>query len=270
MEFRPQMTFGSYKGVMLCNRPSSQVEKIKSIPEAGEGGFICGTVKRPWGSNVAIPEKTRVLNRLSKKDGALSKHKKWLKELKRKKDAKEIEFQQNKEEQEERKRNFIARAAKKRALARGIPHEEADHLNEYNKQGIGHVQSKQSDIRPVWAMTEAAANTADEQKHICEEENLLSFVENLDFDKYTDDIELQMLMEQVKSRIQCLEKEKRKDESRLRVVADVSSINPAFHAFLQPRIKYLIKTFYLLLCRLRELLRILIVMVRICFRWMKF
>ena len=55
------------------------------------------------------------------------------------------------------------------------------------------------------------------------EENLLSFVHGLDFDKYTHDLELQTLMDQLRKRIRLLELEKKKDETKLKTCSDVST-----------------------------------------------
>ena len=55
-----------------------------------------------------------------------------------------------------------------------------------------------------------------------EEEDLLSFVDNLNAETYTDDLELQVLIERVKCRINALQKEKNACETRLQTALDVS------------------------------------------------
>lgn len=116
-----QVSIGNYKGVMLCNRPfagvgSSKKQKNQEGCDKGERSFICGTVAQPWGCNVIIDEKSRVLSRLSKKDGALSKHKKWLNELQKEKEKLEQQREQEKKDKEEKKKKFMDRQARKRAL----------------------------------------------------------------------------------------------------------------------------------------------------------
>lgn len=111
----PSVTIGNYKGVMLCNRPFAGITAAAANTEkASADGFICGTVAKPWGSNVAIAEKSRVLSRLSKKDGVLSKHRKWLADLHKKK---ELILQQklgDEANREEKKRKFMSREARNR------------------------------------------------------------------------------------------------------------------------------------------------------------
>lgn len=77
--------------------------------------------------------------------------------------------------------------------------------------------------KPAWAMTESAAKECDQTKEEKEEEDLLSFVDDLHFEKFSDDMELQMLIEQVKFRINTLEKEKNSCEAKLQATLDVSS-----------------------------------------------
>ena len=73
--------------------------------------------------------------------------------------------------------------------------------------------------KPVWCQSETDREAAE----IDDEINLLSFVEGLDFDQYTQDLELQSLMGQVKERIKLLEREHKKDETKLQTCLDVST-----------------------------------------------
>ena len=73
--------------------------------------------------------------------------------------------------------------------------------------------------KPAWCQSETDREEADMDDEI----NLLSFVEGLDFDQYTQDLELQSLMGQVKDRIKLLEREHKKDETKLQTCLDVST-----------------------------------------------
>jgi len=117
-----QIPIGNYKGIMLCNRPFADVgieakihSKRQKNCEGSERSFICGTVAQPWGCNVTIDEKSRILSRLSKKDGALSKHKKWLFELQKRKEEVEKDKEIERKLKEDNKKKFMEREAKKRA-----------------------------------------------------------------------------------------------------------------------------------------------------------
>ena len=264
MDFEERISYGGCKGVMLCDRPFEQVESSekKTYGRVADAvGFICGTVKRPWGSNVAIPEKERVLNRLSQKNVVLNRHKKWLSDLQKRKEERSKEKARETEEKETRKRNFMARAAKRRAQAKennakydddekenahmfdtnnpfhsdpNLSSEESNndpnHLDTYDKSENDNNISKMLpdsndfiDDRPAWALTENVANRTGTQKDHKEEENLLAFVQDLDFEKYSEDLELKILMNQVKQRIQSLVKDTSHDQKRLQVVEEVST-----------------------------------------------
>ena len=60
-------------------------------------------------------------------------------------------------------------------------------------------------------MSESKAVEQEEMLEEMEEEDLLNFADNLDFDKYADDMELRVLMDQVKERIDILERDEDKE-----------------------------------------------------------
>ena len=72
--------------------------------------------------------------------------------------------------------------------------------------------------KPAWALTEEAAQREEEEREAAEEEDLLCFVDGLDFDEYSRDSELTFLMDQVKNRIDSLQREKNIDEGRLEAI----------------------------------------------------
>ncbi len=78
--------------------------------------------------------------------------------------------------------------------------------------------------KPAWCQSEEANKAAEEIAEIKDEADLLDFVDNLDFDSYSQDLELQILMSQVKERIKTLTKEKKKDETKLQTCVDVSTV----------------------------------------------
>ena len=87
------------------------------------------------------------------------------------------------------------------------------------------VAKAESDVKaekPAWCQTEDAYKIQCDSK-ANDESALLDFIEQLNFDQYNKDLELQTLIGQVKDRIKCLEKEKKKDEKILRACTDVST-----------------------------------------------
>lgn len=124
-------------------------------------------------------------------------------------------------EQLTRKRTFMEREAKKRATGKF----EQSGSSTYNEESADITIPKSSQAsgnetnKPAWCQSE----TDHEASEMNNEENLLSFVHGLDFDKYTHDLELQTLMDQLRKRIRLLELEKKKDETKLKTCSDVST-----------------------------------------------
>jgi hypothetical protein len=61
--------------------------------------------------------------------------------------------------------------------------------------------------RPAWALTEDETAAVAEDKELEDEDDLISFANGLDFDRFIDDLEVQTMMEKVKQRIAQLEHE---------------------------------------------------------------
>jgi hypothetical protein len=74
-------------------------------------------------------------------------------------------------------------------------------------KGSNAMGSSSSGSKPAWALTETASIAASDAEELDDENALLSFAEGLDFDREIDDMELQSVMDQLKSRISEMEKE---------------------------------------------------------------
>ena len=182
--------------------------------------FVSSSVPKPVGTTVAIT-KSQVLKRMSKHESVLHKHIKWLKELEEEKRRLQEKKEAEEIEKAERKRSFIERDTEtneefKSSKNGGSPLA----TNGANSTTPALAVSDSVKIKPAWCQSEASR----EASEIDAEMNLLSFVESLDFDQYTQDLELQALIGQVKERIKTLEREKKKDETKLRTCLDVSSL----------------------------------------------
>lgn len=68
--------------------------------------------------------------------------------------------------------------------------------------------------KPAWAMTEKAAGDQYEELQLNEEDALLDFAKGLDFDRYIGDVEVQAVMEKLRSRIADLEREVTMEDMR--------------------------------------------------------
>ena len=75
--------------------------------------------------------------------------------------------------------------------------------------------------KPVWAYTEEKAQEVEEYLNGKEESDLLSFVENLNFEQYSNDLEVKVLMKQLNERIHHLEKENYNDVVQLEHIIKV-------------------------------------------------
>ncbi|KAL7537650.1 hypothetical protein ACHAXR_008001 [Thalassiosira sp. AJA248-18] len=214
---------------MICSSwpPTEKVQQRK------KRSYVSRTVTKPEGSNVAIA-KSRVLNRMSKNDSVLHKHDhscfqhvKWLKELQEERRRLEEKKEAEQKEQLERKRLFMEREAKKRAAGKvGNDNESPSTLLDQDADDCTVASSVASMItynkkrKPAWCQSETAHETSEEMAELDDEVNLMDFVNGLDFDQYTEDLELQTLMGQVKERIKKLEQENKKDETKLQTCLD--------------------------------------------------
>ena len=153
---------------------------------------------------------------------------------------------------EENKRQFMAKQASRRARAREMEKELVEDDEEEEGENImtsadecnaaigsschaqealenrhtnakANAASGEKRSRPAWSLSETGAKYASGEREEKEEKELMDFVQDLDFESFYHDMELKVLVSQVKDRIRMLEKEKNADESRLRAVLEVSS-----------------------------------------------
>ncbi len=243
----------SFNGIMLCKRPppgsipmkhDRSAVKINSSHRSFNSKLISSSHKKSntkdgslyWkpcgGSTRIVPEKAKVVSRITKNDDALKRHKQWLKQIQIKKEEQIKEKEEEARLKEEKKLDFMERQAKRRAMAREIEcqsssedsscSDKENNGNHTNEDVDGtmehHVNAGGKRSRPAWSLAETKAETMQAK----EENELLEFVEDLNLQSFYDDMELKILMSQVKNRISILEKEKNMDESRLKVVMNVS------------------------------------------------
>ncbi|KAL3767145.1 hypothetical protein ACHAW5_003164 [Stephanodiscus triporus] len=210
-------------------RVSYRGQERKQRKRKGKKSFVSGTVKMPIGSNVAIT-KSRVLKHLSKNNSVLHKHVKWLKELEEERRRLQEKKEAKEKEKVERKRSFMERDAEKHIAGKTnndkseSPSAHRDTLNKdpmpaisaSNASSTAAPSSENKTTKPAWCQSE----TTREASEMAAETNLLSFVEGLDFDQYTQDLELRALMGQLKERIKILERENKKDQTKLQTCFD--------------------------------------------------
>ena len=214
----------SYNGIMLCKRPlpGETIIKKPSIcrrtPMKQKEKNTNNFWKPP--NNSTETKKRQLGKRLNRNSSVLRKHKQWLKEMKEKRDEKYLVKEEEERQKEDQKQQFMKKQAEKRQKAREIEKEDDSIENEIdNEEPKSNVGDKRS--RPAWSLMEEDVQDRHEQ----EENELIEYVDDLDedCDKYYDDMELRVLMDQVKERIRVLEREKGADENKLKRVLEVSS-----------------------------------------------
>lgn len=263
----PSVSIGNYKGVMLCNRPFAGVQAAAQHQASGgpaKAAFVCGNVPSAIGAGGRRSDLSLV--KRTKKETALTRHRKWLAELQRTKVELEKNYLEELHQKEESKKRFMAREARMRALvtqanaaepkaeeaaaatggalaamaaakdaaefdgkagplegkeeespkASAEEHPAAGAEDKLSSAAEGDAavalaaaekrREKQGKVsRPMWALTEDKAHEASEKKEEDDAMELLAFAQNLDFEKYIDDMEIQTMMDQVKARIGELE-----------------------------------------------------------------
>ena len=113
------VSIGNYKGVMLCNRPFAGVTAAAHAAGRSDGKqpFLSTVATRdPVGFNPA--RVVRDMPHRSKKNSALSRHKRWLYDLKKAKERLQEEAEQEEARKELKRQRFAEQQAALRAEVR--------------------------------------------------------------------------------------------------------------------------------------------------------
>lgn len=213
----PPSGLGNFKGVMLCNRPNDDSK-------------MASDMKEPFRSAVAQTSELgltpmRNFEPTVKKRGpsaALRRHVRWLRELQEQMREDRHQVEQEGQDEEEKKQKLKATFDKHREAVRGMMKERDDKKREEQAAAKAEKAAKAAEAKaksaetsmlseiahapvskPLWAMTEQ------EKDHFEEEEadDLINFVENLDFDKFVGDLEFRQALGALKDRTGKLKKE---------------------------------------------------------------
>lgn len=229
---------GNYKGVMLCNRPMDQPSKpgpALSAPEkppfrpSGVGGEPAGLnpAKENLISNMNAVKDEAMRRRIE--DGPaqgpvsfLSKHRKWLAEMARKKANLNEELKRSAQGAEQKRSRFVAYTREMRQAVRERAMELQEQGLEYAASSAALPQKQQQQqqhyeeeepepapppkpkpkaaaapAKPKWAMTEDEADIMDD----AEAAELVDFAASLDYDAYIDDLEVRQALNVIRERI---------------------------------------------------------------------
>lgn len=197
----------------------------------------------PIGLNPSRERRAFIKMDRKKKNSVLSRHKKWLKQLQKAKEQFQQQAEEEEQKQENKRMRFAAQQAALRAEVRntlevGVGEadmmemaaskladvqdandreitKEIQKINEYEQKNEENEEQNNSawrdeqrerqlgDMRskPAWALTA-------QQKDVLEDEeadDLMDFAQNLDVDKYLDDLEVRAALESVRNRIRQIE-----------------------------------------------------------------
>ncbi|CAD8186179.1 unnamed protein product [Paramecium pentaurelia] len=221
----------NFKGVMLCNRPNENVMVIKEKP-------FCSSVKPQdqWGLTKKYEEPKVMVFTMNP---VMERHKQWLEEFKLQNQLKKHAKEEEQIREDEKFKRVRDLAKKDREMTKQMK-EEYKQINELiqkelkddgpksktvqltaenlkkledrdtiKEQNDNKLDTKQGDQKkryknkPVWAMTKE-----EEEQHIKQEEDeLLNFVENLDYDSYINDLEVNVMLKALQSRVTNIKKE---------------------------------------------------------------
>ena len=248
------VSIGNYKGVMLCNRPFGGVAAAAHKAISGGDGnvpFRSAVIPHePLGLNPSRERRAMIRVDRKKKNSALSRHKKWLKQLQKAKEQFQEQAIIEENAKEERRRKFAAQQAALRAEVRNTVEDAVDEvdalemaatklaeaeeindraieaemrkLNMYEQKNQEENEGKEEQIlgkaqlkrannnksKPAWALTENQKDQLEDE----EADDLMDFANNLDVDKYLDDLEVRAALESVRQRIQELDNEEEEEE----------------------------------------------------------
>lgn len=208
----PPGGLGNFKGVMLCNRPT-EISMDKAV-SGGDGpppfkSTVSATHNDQLGLNPNKPQLTTNSHaKLRGPSAALRKHVKWLKQLQQEMSEERSKIDEEQlaaEKRKERAKNFCEkqREAVKSLLNSDGKVTKEDLEGALHHAGAGTKGPDGKRVKPLWAMSEQEKDSFLEK----ENDELLSFADNLDFDQYIGDLEFRQNLEVLRDRAGKLSKE---------------------------------------------------------------
>jgi hypothetical protein len=156
-----------------------------------------------------------------KKDSVLSKHKRWLSQLQKMNQEKEEKCALEAQRKEDLRKR-LAQSAQKHDISRFLSASDFSSKMIFDADGkpettMDVVESKSMDasdakaerkhIKPAWAQSSKDVESALDNDENMEIDSLLDFANNLDFEKYVNDIEVKSMITLLQKRIAGLEKD---------------------------------------------------------------
>lgn len=197
---------GNYKGVMLCNRPSSlDFPGSKDQAVKPFRSMIPDTIGDALGLHRKRAEAMEHEVKVRGPSAALRRHCQWIKELQSQVKEDHASAEQEDVAAEERKARMAVVFKKQRdaiAMIKRGHNARPDELESVLKPKAFKNPSSQAS-KPLWAMTEAER----EEKEDFDAEDLINFAENLDYDEYVHDLEFRECLAAITDRAKKLQRE---------------------------------------------------------------
>lgn len=134
-------SIGNYKGVMLCNRPFAGTTAAAKGGDVAAGlgkqVFVTGKVKSEVGFAGKNIQTDKLLRKRVKQETALTRHRRWLADLQRTKQALEDQYIEDLQKREESRKRFAEKEASMRQMARELGHQEGGHEQSSSAQCDG-------------------------------------------------------------------------------------------------------------------------------------
>lgn len=140
-------SIGNYKGVMLCNRPfagtAAAAKGGDMVATMGKQVFVTGKVKSEVGFASRNMRTDKLMRKRDKQETALTRHRRWLADLQRTKQALEDQFMHDQQKKEDTKKRFAEREARMRQMSRELEiernmQEQKSEIPRDGSEGEGH------------------------------------------------------------------------------------------------------------------------------------
>jgi len=228
----------NYKGVMLCTRPNENIGVSKERP------FVSRVDPK---DQLGINPVKRVHNHVHKKkvNPALLRHRQWLQDFKmkmrEKRNEEEHRSRQDKEKFERiREYASVNRGKSQEAIeethntsefespvkpktSQAVRRNEVENAQQEQSSPVRKqedkptkpaLKKKEKDLKPKWAYTEKQLEDEEEG----DLDDLLAFTNNLDYDKYINDLEVKSMVAALKKRIDELNGQNDEDDWKKKIV----------------------------------------------------
>eukprot|EP00747_Dinoflagellata_sp_TGD_P162113 gnl/TRDRNA2_/TRDRNA2_179349_c0_seq1.p1 gnl/TRDRNA2_/TRDRNA2_179349_c0~~gnl/TRDRNA2_/TRDRNA2_179349_c0_seq1.p1 ORF type:complete len:348 (-),score=97.54 gnl/TRDRNA2_/TRDRNA2_179349_c0_seq1:149-1192(-) len=204
---------GNFKGVMLCNRPMDEPSSKLLGGEGAHGPMpFRSTISATHGEQIGLtPCKTQARQEVKARgpSAALRRHVRWLKELQGQMNEDKVQVEEEDRVTEEKKKKMQEVFSSHREAVRHMmenrppPDPEAMGPNLSAQRRAEKAAKASAKAKPQWAMTAKEKEDFEE----AEAADLAAFAENLDFEKYIDDLEFRDCLRVMQDRAGKLKKE---------------------------------------------------------------